>query len=46
MKYSKGQIIHRTKRSALNLAAKCKQEHIPYKIVKLQNGYRVDKHWS
>jgi hypothetical protein len=46
MKYSKGQTIHRTKKSARELATKCQQENIPYKIVKLKKGYRVDKNWN
>lgn len=45
-KYSKGKIIHRTKKSAQIIAKKCRAVNIPYKIVKLKKGYRVDKNWN
>jgi hypothetical protein len=44
--YSKGQTIHKTKRSANKVARSCKAVNMPYKIVKLKKGYRVDKCWS
>ena len=45
-KYSKGKIIHRTKKSALKVVKSCKAINIPYKIKKLKKGYRVDKNWN
>jgi len=45
-KYSKGRVIHKTKKSAVRIARKCQQENIPYRIKKLKKGYRVDKNWS
>ena len=44
-KYSKGKVIHRTKRSAMRVAKSCKATNIPFKITKLKKGYRVDKDW-
>lgn len=46
MEYSKGQVLHRTKKSAERVAAHCRAVNIPYKITKLKSGYRVDKNWS
>lgn len=46
MKYSKGQIIHKTKKSANTVVRSCRQENIPCTIRRLKKGYRVDKHWS
>ncbi len=44
--FSKGKIIHRTKKSAQFVADKCKQENMRYRIVPVKGGYRVDKDWS
>jgi hypothetical protein len=41
--YSKGGTIHRTKKKAQEVAKSCKECNIPYRIVQLANGYRVDK---
>jgi hypothetical protein len=46
MGFSKAQTIHKTKRTALEIARQCRQENIKYRIRKLKNGYRVDKDWS
>jgi hypothetical protein len=46
MGYSKGQSIHKTKRSANRIAKSCREIGMPCKIVKLKKGYRVDKDWS
>jgi hypothetical protein len=45
-KYSKGQTIHKTKRTAEEVAKSARAVGIPYKIRKLKNGYRVDKNWN
>ena len=44
-KFSKGKTIHRTKRTALEVAKSCKKVGMPYRIIKLKKGYRVDKNW-
>ena len=44
-KYSKGGTIHRTKRAAQKVARSCKMAGINYRIVKLKDGYRVDKQY-
>ena len=41
--YSKGKVIHRTKRTANKLAKKYEMKRIPYRTIKLKKGYRVDK---
>ena len=41
--YSKGKIIHRTKKSADKIAANCRNVGVKYRIVRLAKGYRVDK---
>ena len=46
MEYSKGKTIHRTKKSAERIAAHCRAVNLPYKIVRLKHGYRVDKNWA
>lgn len=46
VKYSRGRTIHKKKSSANKVAKSCKAINIPYKIVKLKKGYRVDKDWS
>ena len=46
MGYSKAKVIHRTKAKADEMAKKCKSIGLKYKIIKLKNGYRVDKDWS
>jgi len=42
-KFSKGGTIHRTKKAAQKIADGCKVNDIKYRIVKLKDGYRVDK---
>ena len=44
-KYKKGIVIHKTKKSAEKIARDCKAIELPYKIVKVANGWRVDKAW-
>ena len=41
--FSKTGKIHKTKASADKVAKSCKISGIAYRIVKLKNGYRVDK---
>ena len=41
--YTKGKVIHRTKRSANKFAAETHAAGIPYRITKLAKGYRVDR---
>jgi len=44
-KFSKGRTIHKTKASAQKVADSAKIVGIPYRIVKLKDGYRVDKQY-
>ena len=44
--FSKGRVIHRTKRTALKVAKSAKAVGIPTRIRKLKDGYRVDKDWN
>ena len=44
-KFSKGRTIHRTKKAAQKVADSCKVVGINYRIVKLKDGYRVDKQY-
>jgi len=44
-KFSKGQIIHRTKKSANKIAKDCRAVGMKYRIRRLAKGYRVDKDW-
>lgn len=41
--FSKGQVVHRLKSRANDVAKKCREESIKYKITKLKEGYRVDR---
>jgi len=41
--FSKGGTIHRKKASADKVAKACRDEGIPYRVVRLAGGYRVDK---
>ena len=41
--YSEGRTIHKTKASAMKVAKSCRATGVKYRIVKLANGYRVDK---
>lgn len=43
--FSKGKTIHRTKAAADYVAKVCRDSGIPYRIVRLANGYRVDKRY-
>lgn len=45
-KFSKGKVIHKTKRTALKVARSAKEIGIPTRIRKLKKGYRVDKNWN
>jgi len=45
-KFSKGRTIHRTKRGAQKVAQSCREVGVPYRVVKLKKGYRVDKDWN
>lgn len=45
-KFSKGRTIHRTKRAAERVRKAAKDIGIPTRLVKLKDGYRVDKDWS
>ena len=44
-KFSKGGTIHKTKKSAQKIADQAKSVGIRYRIVKLKDGYRVDKQY-
>jgi hypothetical protein len=44
-KFSKGGTVHKSKASAEKVAKACRDEHIPYRVRKLKDGYRVDKHY-
>jgi len=41
--YTKGKVIHRTKRSANKFAVESRNAGIPYRITRLTKGYRVDR---
>jgi len=45
-KYSKGKVVHRTKKTAKKIVKSCKEIGIPCKLRKLKKGYRVDKNWN
>jgi hypothetical protein len=42
-RFSKGKVIHKTKKSAQKIGKKAKSVGVKYRIVKLAKGYRVDK---
>jgi hypothetical protein len=46
MKFSKGQVVHRTKSGANKVIRSLKQVGMKYRVVRLKGGYRVDKDWS
>jgi hypothetical protein len=41
--FSKGKTIHKTKRTADEVAKSCRISGVKYRIVRLAHGYRVDK---
>ena len=44
-KFSKGQTIHKSKYSAQRVGSAAKKAGVPYKIIKVKGGYRVDKQY-
>lgn len=43
--YSKGRVIHRTKKSAQKLAEEGRLIDVPCRVVPVHGGWRVDKKW-
>jgi len=45
-KFSKGKVIHKTRKTAEAIASQAKYIGVPTRIRKLKDGYRVDKNWN